>query len=93
MLRDRDDPGPAVHHHSARKTRVNALMVLHRIREKRKINVTDIDTRLLTCVPFIVTLADTLAPVKDAIRRHRLAERVRFPRVEARHLRSRAAPG
>jgi hypothetical protein len=28
-----DDPGAAVHHQSARKTRVNALMVLHRIRE------------------------------------------------------------
>jgi hypothetical protein len=26
-------PGSAVHHHSASKTRVNALMVLHRIRE------------------------------------------------------------
>jgi hypothetical protein len=28
-----DDPGSAVHHHSARKTRVNALMVLHRDRD------------------------------------------------------------
>jgi len=26
------DPGSAVHHHSASKTRVNALLVLHRIR-------------------------------------------------------------
>jgi hypothetical protein len=26
-------PGSAVHHHSASKTRVNALMVLHRIRD------------------------------------------------------------
>jgi hypothetical protein len=29
----RDDPGSAVHRHSASKTRVTALMALHRIRE------------------------------------------------------------
>jgi hypothetical protein len=29
----RDDPGSAAHHHSARRTRVNALLVMHRVRE------------------------------------------------------------
>jgi len=39
LIRDRsglgvwDDPGSAAHHHSARKTRVNALMVLRCARE------------------------------------------------------------
>jgi hypothetical protein len=32
-LRVRNDPGSAAHHHSARKTRVNALMVLRCARE------------------------------------------------------------
>jgi hypothetical protein len=32
-----DDPGSAVHRRSASKTRVNALMALHRIRETRSI--------------------------------------------------------
>jgi hypothetical protein len=31
--RAQSDPGSAVHRHSASKTRVNALMALHRIRE------------------------------------------------------------
>jgi hypothetical protein len=30
-----DDPGSAAHHHSARKTRVNALLVLRRARGKK----------------------------------------------------------
>jgi hypothetical protein len=33
----RNDPGSAVHRHSASQTRVNALMALHRIRETRLI--------------------------------------------------------
>ena len=32
MLPNRMDPGPAAHHHSASKTRVNALTVLRSIR-------------------------------------------------------------
>src|SRR5688572_4045309 len=32
---DRDGPGSAAHHHSARKTRVNALMVLRCARDTR----------------------------------------------------------
>src|SRR5208282_3333602 len=36
-LRVWDDPGSAVHRHSASKTHVNALMALHRIRETRLI--------------------------------------------------------
>src|SRR6202020_1499429 len=54
------DPGSAVHRHSASKTRVNALMALHRIRE----------TQLSVSIPRVADQRFLLAAEQDQDGRH-----------------------
>ena len=61
---------------------------------RRFVKITSLNERRpLTFVLVYDTIQINLAPVQDIIRSRRLVERERFPRVEVRHLRSRAVPG